>query len=476
MNALFAASRYLSRGQKVVLVDRRAAVGGMWLSAYDYVRLHQPHPFFTAGNIAWTSGRDRGYLASRSEVVAHLTHCLETLGRRVQIQTRFGHEYRSHVDAGSGSDRVVVQCSSPHGAQALRVRARKLVIAFGANLQTKQPLALSSTEVRSVSPDTHDLLGEEMRASDAPVYIAGGGKTAMDTAYALLQRFPSKRVSLFIGSGTMFGCRDQLFPKGLRRLWSGSTPLAMFLDMAQRYDGRNEREVLSHLRSTYAVALRPDVRRFMFGLLSRDENSVIAARSREIVADYLSDVVEEDGRPTLLLKSGERRPIEPGSWIVNCTGYLGPDPTPYEPFVSPSGKVIAIKASSAIHILSTSAAYLTVHLSYLNKLHGLPLYEADLPTLYEADRDAFSVTTAVHLLYNTGVILDAVPRSVFKEYGVDLGRWYPAPRRILDGMRFLQYSKRNPDHLRRTLDTIRDRFRVRCGPLQHMPVTRAAHT
>ncbi|MGK2855373.1 MAG: NAD(P)-binding protein, partial [Microbacteriaceae bacterium] len=31
INALFVASRYLSRDQKVILVDRRERVGGMWV-------------------------------------------------------------------------------------------------------------------------------------------------------------------------------------------------------------------------------------------------------------------------------------------------------------------------------------------------------------------------------------------------------------------------------------------------------------
>ena len=56
LNALFAASRYLSRNNKVILIDRRPRAGGMWVDVYPYVRLHQPHPMFTAGNIAWTIG------------------------------------------------------------------------------------------------------------------------------------------------------------------------------------------------------------------------------------------------------------------------------------------------------------------------------------------------------------------------------------------------------------------------------------
>jgi hypothetical protein len=138
LNALFAATRYLSRNQTVVLVDRRAAVGGMWQSAYDYVRLHQPHPFFTAGDTAWTFGKERSHLASRSEVVTHLTHCLATSRKRVTLDERFGYEYRWHDETGAGPDRVLVECDSTvPGAPGLRIRAKKVIKAFGINVLIK---------------------------------------------------------------------------------------------------------------------------------------------------------------------------------------------------------------------------------------------------------------------------------------------------------------------------------------------------
>jgi len=471
LNALFAASGYLARSQKVVLVDRNAAAGGMWLSTYGYVRLHQPHSMFTVGDIPWTLGKAPSHLATRSEVVAHLTHCIETTRQRVTLDERYGYEYRSHDESGAGPDEVLVNCDSiTAGAPALRIRTKKLIKAFGVNVQAKEPLALSSTRVRSISPDKHDLLGDEMRASDAPVYIVGGGKTGMDTAYALLTRFPRKRVSSIIGSGTLFFSRDKLYPAGLRRFWTGYTPVETFLDLAQRFDGRNERAVFDHLRSKYTVSLVPDAKRFMLGLLSHHENAVIAARSHEIIKDYLVDVVDRDGSPRLLLKNGESRPIEPGSWIVNCTGYILREDIPYEPYISESGKVISIQACSSIHVLSTCAAYLAVHLAYLNKLHELPLYELDFGALYRADRDVFSISIGTHTLYNTALILAAVPKRVHDEFGTDTGRWYPLPRRLLDGVRFVSYMKRNPDHMRRALDAVRERFGVRCGPLSHVPV------
>ena len=96
LNALFVASRYLSPGQKVILLDRRARVGGMWVDTYPYVRLHQPHPMFTAGNIKWTLGKDRSYLATKGEVLDHPRTLRQRdqgagAGRRV---LRLGHGIR----------------------------------------------------------------------------------------------------------------------------------------------------------------------------------------------------------------------------------------------------------------------------------------------------------------------------------------------------------------------------------------------
>jgi cation diffusion facilitator CzcD-associated flavoprotein CzcO len=79
INALFVASRYLSRDQKVILIDRRQRIGGMWVDTYPYVRLHQPHGMFTAGNIKWTLGENRSYLATKDEVLDHFAHCLDVI-------------------------------------------------------------------------------------------------------------------------------------------------------------------------------------------------------------------------------------------------------------------------------------------------------------------------------------------------------------------------------------------------------------
>jgi ribulose 1,5-bisphosphate synthetase/thiazole synthase len=465
LNALFVASRYLSPSNRVVLVDRRAAVGGMWLSTYDYVRLHQPHPLFTAGNIPWTFGKERGHLATGAEVLSHLRHCFETLRAQVTVEERFGCEYQSHEEIGGEAGDVIVRCASREG-KPLRIRAKKLVKALGHDVKTKKPLALSSRRVESISPDQQDLLGKV--AGAASVYIVGGGKTAMDTAYAIVTRFPEKPVSLLVGRGTLFLRRDDVFPTGARRLWGGVTPVAAFLDVGRRFDGSNEGEVLDYFRSRYALSLVPDARRWMFALLSDHENAVIASGVREVIRDYLVDVVDRDGRPTLLSRSGASRPIEPGSLIVNCTGYLFLDAIPYEPFVSPSGKVVAIHSASALHFNTAWATYFATHLSYLNLLHRLPLFEIDLVSLYRANPEMLAPALGSQILHNTSLILRAAPRSVFGDCGVDFERWYPPHRQLLDGLSFLWFVKHHPDHFRRALDVIRDRFGVRCGPLPHV--------
>lgn len=466
LNALFAASRHLSSRDKIVLVDSAPQAGGMWLGTYEYVRLHQPHPFFTAGNLAWDPPKDPSYLATRGEVVAHLQSCLATLRKCASLEEYFGHSYESHSEATNGTREVLVRCSpSAPGATPLLVKAKKLIKAIATNIKPKEPLPLSSTQVRSLSPNRHDLFGDEVRKSDAPIYVVGGGKTGMDTAHALITRLPGRKVRCVIGAGTLFTNRDKAFPVGLKRWVTPTTTLEAFLDLARLFDGSNEEAVLERFRSNYALGLDDQCRRFMFGTLSTQENDAISKGLDGTIRDYLTDVVDRGGVPTMMLRSGESRPVEPGSLFVNCTGYIGRERVPYEPFVSESGNVVSIQGTSVVHLLSSMSAYFLTHLSYLNLLQKLPLYEVDFPEMSGAAKEALLSVMVTHLLYNAGTIVTVAPSRVMNECGLDLERWYPIPRRLLAVVRFLRFLKKNPDHFRRNLDTVRERFGVRCGPL-----------
>lgn len=75
----------------------------MWVDTYPYVRLHQPHPMFTAGNIAGTIGRRPSYLPTKGEVLEHFSHCLAEIGKRLTIDERYGWDLTSDEPSADGN-------------------------------------------------------------------------------------------------------------------------------------------------------------------------------------------------------------------------------------------------------------------------------------------------------------------------------------------------------------------------------------
>lgn len=468
LNALFVASQYLSPEQKVILVDRRERVGGMWVDTYDYVRLHQPHGLFTAGNIKWTLGQNPSYLATKDEVLDHMEHCLNVIRQRVQVEDYFGWTLESH-DEVDGYVRIT--CRSSDG-RPMVVEAKRLIKAYGFRVVPNDPLEISSTRVKSVSPDYCDMRSAQMRASDAPVWVIGGGKTAMDTAHTLITEYPGREVNLVAGSGTFFALRDKFYPAGARRWWRGSLVSSIARRANRRFDGTNAAEVAKSVRARFGTWLTPEAENFLIGVLSEAENRTIAAGLNEVVMDHLADVVDRDGTTELVLRSGATQTIEPGSWIVNCTGYLEGGDHPYEPYVSDSGAVLSIQNRSATLHLTSFAAYFLTHLMFLGKIKDVPLYELDMPVLKKNSNTSFPVTLFTLTQYNLSLIYDVVPTKVFLDCGVDFDRWYPLPRRVAAMARFMLTHRRDREHLRRALDTVGERFGVRCGPLPAVSTVR----
>jgi cation diffusion facilitator CzcD-associated flavoprotein CzcO len=461
LNALFVASRYLSHEQKVILIERRQRVGGMWVDTYPYVRLHQPHPMFTAGNIEWALGKHRSYLATKGEVLDHFEHCLRVIKQRVRVDEYFGWAMES--DEETDAD-VRITCRSSDG-QLLVVEAKRLIKAYGFRIEPNDPLEVSSTRVQSVSPDYCDMRGGEMRASDTPVWIIGGGKTAMDTAHALITEYPGREVNLVAGSGTFFTDRDRMLPSGAGRWWRGSTFGGFGMEVSRRFDGTNEAEVGNWYRATLGTWLTPETGNFLLGVLSESENDIIAAGLNDVIMDHAVDVVDRNGMTEMVFRSGATKTVQPGSWIVNCTGYLMQQDHPYEPYVSPSGKVMSIQVRSATLHLTSYMGYFLTHLMFLGKINEIPLYELDGQDLRTKCRAAGPYTLITLVQYNLSLISDRVPGKVFADCGLDFDRWFPLPRRVLSLARFALTHHREREHWRRTLDTVRERFDVRCGPL-----------
>jgi hypothetical protein len=111
-------------------------------------------------------------------------------------------------------------------------------------------------------------------------------------------------------------------------------------------------------------------------------------------------------------------------------------------------------------------AYFSTHLLFSGKLCDVPLYEVDWMELYQKARRAFPFTLLTLAQFNLGLYADNLPMTAFREFGLDFDRWYPLPRRLVATAKFVAGHRRERDRLRHVLDTVHNRFDVRCGPLE----------
>ena len=130
---------------------------------------------------------------------------------------------------------------------------------------------MSSERVHSVSPDFCDVRTGEITESNAPVWVIGGGKTAMDTAHALIKACPGREINVLAGSGTFFACRDKLFPHRSKTVVGRCRGIPTFLEWSRRFDGTNERDAMDWYQATVGITPTDGARNFVFGLLSEAE-------------------------------------------------------------------------------------------------------------------------------------------------------------------------------------------------------------
>ena len=182
LNALFVASRYLSCDDKIILIDRRARVGGMRVDT-SVRPPAPPHPMFTAGNIKWTLGQPRSYLATKERGGP-----LSTLRRRdqatVQLDEYFGRDFVSDEEA----DGIVrVTCRS---CQTLVVE--RSIKAYGLGVTPNDLLEISSERPFGVARLLRRSIGRHA-GERRPGVDRRRGKTAMDTARTLITNYPVVR-------------------------------------------------------------------------------------------------------------------------------------------------------------------------------------------------------------------------------------------------------------------------------------------
>jgi hypothetical protein len=461
LNALAVSSHYLSPRDRVVLLDSRPRAGGMWVDTYDFVRLHQPHSIFTAGDIAWQLDKPAGHLASRDEVLDHLRHCVDVARTKLDLEERFGWEYVEHAEVGGA---VAVTVRGPDG-RIETLTTRRLIKAYGNHVLPSSPLSLSSAAVRSTTPEALSNLIAKRPGDSGPVWIVGSGKTAMDAALMLRRECPGRELNMVAGSGTMFSRRETFFPTGPRRWYAGTRINAMLRQVALRFDGTNEQDVAAWFADTYGISPSAEPTGFFGAYLSDAECAGIRAGVRRIEPGHLDDVLDTADGPTIVLRDGRSLAIPAGSWVVNCTGYLAQPRRPYEPFASDTGNVLSIQLRSSVTGPFTSfAGYHLTHLMFRGKLHAARLYELDVEDLAAKSRSGIIWASITLSMYNLGRIGRALPPKVMFDCGLDFDRWYPRARRLAGATALLATQPWDASRYRKTLDTLGERFDVQVGP------------
>jgi hypothetical protein len=426
LNALNAAAKYLNRGDRVVVIDKNETWGGQWLGQYDFVRLHQPYRMFTAGDQRWTLERDPSYLATRREVLDHLSSVPAISAGHLEITPLFRHAYRGHrVREGRVEIEARPVSNNDEAPTTVRIRARKLLKGTGRGIECLPPFPLSSTRVRSVGVSDPVLTTPSFLESDSPVYVIGSGKTAMDMVLHLARHGRRRRpVNLILGSGMWFSVRDNFFPSGRRRYTEGTLTADAFLRMCERFDGHNEAAVMASLeKEGLAMNVFGHAANYRLGLLSVGERDTIRASVHEVHRGHLVDV---DGGVMTLREGAQRRqlPVTDGSWFINCTSHFRQ--TPHEPILQEGGAVCAPQMAMGF---SGTTAYYVTHLWYMSELADVA------PQFFRVRVDVepklrFAVHSALMVMANMALAGARMPLSIPGRFQGDFNKWYPLYRRL----------------------------------------------
>ena len=467
LNALYAAAQYLPASARVLLLDQKDAPGGMWTMVYDYVRLHQPHPMFTVGDIPWNWRKPRDYLASRDEVQRHLAGTLAPVAERVALTAEFGRTVTTCEEVRTDAGWRARVTHHPNGQpdKAETAMADRVIHAAGLNYRAPEPLDLSSEAVLSIAPA--DLRATLAAHPGAPVVVVGGGKTGMDTVLATLNESPGREVTLIKGRGTSFLNRGRFLPQGFGRWTRGKPVSRIFHDMATTFDGTNEDETVDHFRRSYATDPGTANGLFLYGILSVEEHARITGGVSRCLADYLADVRDTDAAPRMEMRSGDTHPVPAGSIFVNCTGsfFRDADLERTLPCLSEHHTVMSLNTRDAMHMLSSVCGFFMTHMLYRGALPATPIYMLDHEDLFRKNRNAWVGATSAQAYMNQTLAVQTLPLRLLDACGLDFDRWYPLPRRMLALLKMKTGAARDLAHCRKVLDRVAERFDVHCAPI-----------
>ncbi len=469
LNALVCAAPYLGKNDKVIILDKKNGIGGMWPGAYDYIRLHQPHVEFTCGSIPWNLNRERSYLPTKTEILDYFKRCYEQVKNSVVLSEYWNYSLLDCQEvAVDGDYEVHASFASTTDQQTPRllIKSQRLIKAFGVNVSPMSSLSFTSSSVQSITPSALSSFTSEIESSDKPVYIVGGGKTGMDTAFQVIKRFPGRTVHVFTGRGIAFLNRDQIYPTGPKRYFKGNLFTEVLLNTGLKFDGTNENETYDYFMGRYGISLSADPQNYVFGFLSEEEISVIS-NNVKTYNGYLEDVIDEDGSPVMKLRSGEKIPISEGSWFINCTGFLLKNNPPSEPYISKHGKIISIQYTSETFFFTRLSGYFLTNLWFLGKLKDLPLYQIDYVALSAKNQKVVSLTAMCHTLHNLIKAVDVLPLKLVLDCAGVVDKLHPIYKSLFFYLKVLKNKNKYLNHFQQTLDTVRERYDINCEILEN---------
>lgn len=170
---------------RVVMVDRRYGVGGHWLEAYPFVRLHQSSSFYgvastlLGGGVLQATGPEAGLQerASQPEIVAYFARALERLVQTGRLDF--------HPSSDFDGDRTITSRIS--GERFVVPESCRIVNAhhLSPTIPAEVPAPFAVADGARVLP-VNDL----GRVEEAPsqYVVVGSGKTATDACIWLLGR------------------------------------------------------------------------------------------------------------------------------------------------------------------------------------------------------------------------------------------------------------------------------------------------
>ena len=247
----------------------------------------------------------------------------------------------------------------------------------------------------------------------------------MDTAHALITDCPGREVNLLAGGGTFFNEREKFFLIGCTA--GGPAPWSAPLPPRSRSASTAPtRTNCGPGTVTATVSGRHRRPATSCSACSKEENDTIRGGLSRALNDHLVDVVDTADGPQMTLRSGASLPITPGSWLVNCTGYIVHRSFPTS-LLLPGGRVLSIQSTSATLHLSSFMAYFSTHLFLSGRWPRSRSHELDMLDLYEKARKAWSHTLMTLVEHNLGLYFDSLPSKAFRDCGLDFDLWYPLP-------------------------------------------------